>query len=153
AQDYTKAATDYNTKTEDLTKKIAGLPDPASAIKNVKLGFDENAAKGGAPLDPMTKKVLDGMERDVLLPKGQKVGPKGQCVDLVQSLRPDVGNTSTWKASTSDKVIGGTAPAPLTPIATMFKKSGSQDLWYPSQASGNHAAMYVDQGSDAQGRN
>jgi hypothetical protein len=68
-------------------------------------------------------------------------GRNGHCVSLVRELIPDIGQTSTWQEG--EKIRGPYDP-PLekgTAIATFF------DGGYPSNDTGNHAAIFIRYGT------
>jgi hypothetical protein len=131
---YTKKATDFNNTADQLTQKISSLPDPTSAIKDVKINYGDSKPGSGG-LSPVDAKVLDKMGDAVI---GGPIG-KGQCVDLVRSMTGLGPAKETWKpngaVSTSDFT-------PLKPIATFFGGV------YPSNDTGNHAAILLQKNDD-----
>ena len=75
---------------------------------------------------------------------GQVVG-NGQCAVFVQNVAPDCGLTYGWRPASSQNIFDN-PPPPGAAIATLDKGS------YANQPTGNHAAVYLDQGEDDRGR-
>lgn len=61
----------------------------------------------------------------------------GECVSLVQTYVPEIGNTSTWRPGPNVKSLDDDILPPGTVIATFWNKT------YPSRSGGNHAAFYL----------
>lgn len=75
---------------------------------------------------------------------GQPGVGSGQCVALVAAYS-DCGHVSGWRP-TSNQTLFDNPPQPGAVIATM------KDGYYANQPTGNHAAIYLGQGSDERGR-
>jgi hypothetical protein len=75
---------------------------------------------------------------------GQVVG-NGQCAVFVQNVAPECGLTNTWRPASSQNIFDN-PPPPGAAIATLDKGG------YANQPTGNHAAIYLDQGQDDRGR-
>jgi hypothetical protein len=74
-----------------------------------------------------------------------KVVGNGQCAVFVQNVAPECGLTNTWRPASSQNIFDN-PPPPGAAIATLDKGG------YANQPTGNHAAIYLDQGQDERGR-
>ncbi|MFI5459930.1 MAG: BPSL0067 family protein, partial [Isosphaerales bacterium] len=131
---YTADVNDYNGRNDALSQTTRSLPDPAKALDETRLVFDENAPKALKPGEyASAKKVLDKWQSYLL---DRKSIGSGECVALGQDMY-GIGPHTEWKFG--QKVTSGDKPVTgLPPVGT------NVDGKYPNYPTGNHVGGLVD---------
>ncbi len=84
---------------------------------------------------------------DAIRKAGTWVGESRECVALVKHALPQLGPTRNWRRGADIKGPNDPPLQPGTPIAT-FDKEGR----YPNKPTGNHAAIFLGYGKNAEGQ-